>query len=38
MQPARELGTEMDKWLTDPDSDANLSSDLYASGLQRPAG
>ena len=27
------LGTEMDKWLDDPDSDANLSSDLYAAGL-----
>jgi aminopeptidase N len=28
-----ELASEMDKWLTDPEADVNLSSDLYASGL-----
>ena len=28
-----ELAAEMDKWLSDPDADVNLSSDLYAAGL-----
>ncbi|MEZ6001773.1 M1 family aminopeptidase [Hyphomonas sp.] len=28
-----ELAAEMDQWLSDPDADVNLSSDLYASGL-----
>ncbi|WP_321488761.1 M1 family aminopeptidase [uncultured Hyphomonas sp.] len=28
-----QLAEEMDKWLSDPDADVNLSSDLYASGL-----